>query len=75
MHKGLYISGKESLEQRAGAPAGVANDGVPPAWTGTDGRVNIPVDVADPGEQAKLEDGLRQQLGNLTNPVVLGYRA
>ena len=75
MHRGLYISGKESQEQRAGAPVGVINNGVPPAWTGTDGRVNIPVDTADPNEQAKLDDGLRMQLTNLTNPVVLGYRA
>ena len=75
MHKGLYISGKESLEQRVGAPAGVLNDGVPPAWTGTDGRVNIPVDTSVATERDKLDVSLSANLGGLSNPVVLGYRA
>ena len=77
MHKGLYISGKESNEQRAGAPVGVKNDGVPPAWTGTDGRVNIPVDTTIATEVDKLDVDLSANLAGLPgpNPVVLGYRA
>jgi hypothetical protein len=58
-----------------GAPAGVLNDGVPPAWTGTDGRVNIPVDTSIAAERDKLDTALSANLGGLSNPVVLGYRA
>ena len=81
MAKGLYISGKESHDIRQGSisatnPNGVENGGVPPAWTGTNGRVNIPVDTSVPAEVQKLDARLGNVVGGFSNsPVVLGYRA
>lgn len=77
---GLYISGKESNETREGSvsasnPNGVPNNGVPPGWTGTDNRVNIPVDTNVASEVAKLDRRMAGALGGMNNPIILGYRA
>ena len=77
---GLYISGKESHETREGSvsaanPNGVPNNGVPPGWTGTDNRVNIPVDTNVASEVAKLDRRMAGALGGMNNPIILGYRA
>ncbi len=78
--KGLYISGKESNEIREGSvtpanPMGVPNNGVPPGWTGTDNRVNIPVDTNVGTEVNKLDRRMAGALGSMNNPIILGYRA
>jgi hypothetical protein len=74
MAKGVYISGKESLQHRPGTS--VPNGGVPPAWTGTDGRVNAPVDITVATERDKLHAGLGAVVGGYsTKTIVLGYRS
>lgn len=74
MVKGVYISGKESLQNRPGTA--IPNAGVPPAWTGTGGRVNIPVDTTDAAQVAQLDAGLAGVVAGFSNtPIVLGYRA
>ena len=77
MAKGIYISGKESLENRPGTTE--PNAGTPPGWTGVDGAVNVPADASNVANVNKLTQGMQDFIGTLTpaekeKTTILGYR-
>ena len=78
MAKGIYISGKESLEFRPGTTT--PNKGVPPGWTGVDGSVNVPVNATNAAKVNKLTQGMQDFVSSLSTAekekaTILGYRA